>query len=175
MKVEKIIVATLITGMLAFSCNDAEKSVETENTEKAPEKEVNDEPKEESNEVDSNEEKSVETVKLEDKAYAVEEFITTYNENIKGVEGQTVEIEGFYMGHSKQKDANSDEEYEYNVSLYEEASLEKGKKKVFFMMKSNDADQFKGIMQKDKIIVKGVITGENFFDAPKLEDGVVIK
>ncbi len=134
-------------------------------------------------EADSKEEKSGEeqeesetTVSLEDRNYKVEEFNNLYNENKDGLKGQTVTIEGFYMNYNKQKDANSDdEEYEYNMTLYTDDSFDHDAAQVFFNMKENNKEQFKGIKQKDKITVKGKITGEEFFDAPRLEEGVIVK
>jgi len=92
------------------------------------------------------------------------------------LKGQTIAIEGFYMNYNKQKDANSeDDEYEYNVTLYKDASFDRDAAQVFFKMKENNREQFKGITQKDKITVKGKIAGDEFFDAPIIEESVIVK
>lgn len=173
MKIKTIIVATLLTGMLAVSCDNTESTTDVENT---PEKvEDNNVEKENIDELSEENSSDSEAVELEDKTYTVEDFVAIYNDNKEGVKGQTITIEGYYMNYNKQKDANSDEEFEYNVTLYKDETFERKGAQVFFMMKSKDGDQFKGIKQKDKITITGVITGDDFFDAPKLEAGVLVK
>ena len=167
MKINRIVIASLITGMLAVSCNSAEESTEVENQEETSISET----------VEVEEEPATETeaVELEDKTYTVEDFVAVYNGNKEGVKGQTVTIEGYYMNSNKQKDANSDDAFEYNVTLYKDETFGRKEAQVFFIMKTGDADQFKGIKQKDKITVTGVISGEDFFSAPKLNEGVIVK
>lgn len=164
-------------GVFLYSCNETTEATENETTESQEvESKTEDDAKatkEEQSETGKVE--SVEMVSLEDRNYEVVEFVQMFNENKKGLVEQTITIEGIYMGHNKQKDANSEDEYEYNVSLYKDDSLNRDAPQVFFKMKSKHADQFKGIKQKDQITVKGKITGEDFFDAPMLEEGVVVK
>ena len=163
-------------GVFLFSCNEATESTENETT---ANKEVETETENDADENDEDaepKEAAVEMVTLEDKTYKVEEFATMFDENKAGLKDQVITIEGYYMNYNKQKDANSDEEeYEYNVTLYTDESFDRDAPQVFFKMKSKDGDQFKGIKQKDKITVTGKITGDEFFDAPLLEEGVVVK
>jgi len=67
--------------------------------------------------------------------------VTIYQDNKEGVKGQTITIEGYYMNYNKQKDANSNEEFEYNVTLYKVETFERKGPQVFFMMKSKEGDQ----------------------------------
>lgn len=119
------------------------------------------------------EQPNVPKLELEDRTYSVKEFNKLYSDNAAGLKDQEIVIEGFYMNYNKQK-ASGQEEFEYNVTLYKDKSCDRDDDRVFFMMESNNPDQFKGIKQYDKISVKGVISGDEFFDAPKLSDGVVI-
>lgn len=164
-------------GVFMYSCNESAESTEndtTENQEIESKTEDDDKATEDENS-ETEKEESVEMVSLEDRNYEVVEFVQMFNENKEGLVEQTITIEGIYMGHNKQKDANSEDEYEYNVSLYKDDSLNRDAPQVFFKMKSKDGDQFKGIKQKDQITVKGKITGDDFFDAPMLEEGEVVK
>ena len=162
-------------GVFLFSCNETAETTENETTENnAVEIEKEDDAAANNEEVETKE-APVEMVTLEDKTYQVEEFATLFDENKAGLKEQVITIEGYYMNYNKQKDANSDDEFEYNVTLYTDESFDRDAPQVFFKMKSKDGDQFKGIKQKDKITVTGKITGDEFFDAPLLEEGVVVK
>lgn len=162
-------------GVFLFSCNESTEASESETTESnAVENETETDSETMDEEVEPKEE-SVEMVSLEDRTYKVEEFATIFDENKEGLKEQMITIEGYYMNYNKQKDANSEDEYEYNVTLYSDESFDRDAPQVFFKMKSKDGDQFKGIKQKDKITVTGKITGDEFFDAPLLEEGVVVK
>lgn len=164
-------------GVFLYSCNETTEATENETTESQEvESETENDAKtteDENSETENSE--TVEMIDLEDRNYQVEEFVAMFNENKEGLKEQTITIEGFYMNHNKQKDANSDEEYEYNVTLYTDESFDRDAPQVFFKMKSKDGDQFKGIKQKDQISVTGKITGDEFFDSPMLEEGVVVK
>ena len=162
-------------GVFLYSCNEGTEVTENETTESQEvESKMEDEVTDEEEETEVKE--PVVMVDLEDRNYKVEEFVTIFEENKEGLKDQTITIEGYYMNYNKQKDANSDEEeYEYNVTLYTDDSFDRDAPQVFFKMKSKDGDQFKGIKQKDQIVVTGKITGDEFFDAPLLEEGVVVK
>lgn len=163
-------------GVFLCSCNEATEATENETTEsqEVESKEESDVTTEDET-VETEKEETVEMIDLEDRTYQVEEFVTMFNENKEGLKEQTITIEGFYMNHNKQKDANSDDEYEYNVTLYTDESFDRDAPQVFFKMKSRDGEQFKGIKQKDQISVTGKITGDEFFDSPMLVEGVVVK
>lgn len=161
-------------GVFLYACNETTEVTEKETTE-SQEVESNMEDEVTDEEEETEVEESVEMVSLEDRNYKVEEFVTIFDENKEGLVEQTITIEGYYMNHNKQKDANSDDEYEYNVTLYSDETFDRDAPQVFFKMKSKDGDQFEGIKQKDQIVVTGKITGDEFFDAPLLEEGVVVK
>lgn len=172
----------LVVAALTFACNEATETEETtqnKNTEKEESSDIEDEAKSEQDldmESESDLENDVEQVALEDRAYSVTEFNELYDESKEGLVGQTITIEGYYMNHNKQKDANSsDEAYQYNLTLYKDESFNRDDIQAFFMMKTSDENQFDGITQKDKIKVSGKITGEDFFGAPLLEDGELVK
>tara|TARA_R110002111_G_scaffold251395_1_gene315825 strand:+ start:125 stop:646 length:522 start_codon:yes stop_codon:yes gene_type:complete len=163
-------------GVFLFSCNETAETTENETTENNVVENEEDTDAEKMEEEVEEKEESVEMVSLEDRNYKVEEFATMFDESKAGLKGQMITIEGYYMNYNKQKDANSEgDEYEYNVTLYTDDSFDRDAPQVFFKMKSKDGDQFKGIKQKDKITVTGKITGDEFFDAPLLEEGVVVK
>lgn len=171
------IVTLLLSVFLLLNCsgeNDEDKDKKDKDSKETVE-ETNDQPVEnEETDTEELEEKTdVPKIELEDRAYNVEEFNELYNENAEGLKDQEIVIEGYYMNHNKQK-ASGEEEFEYNVTLYKDENCDRDDDRVFFMMKSNNPDQFKGIKQYQKISVKGIISGDEFFDAPKLTDGVVI-
>jgi DNA polymerase III alpha subunit (gram-positive type) len=164
-------------GIFLFSCNETAESTENETTGNKgvdSKTEKNSEVKEEEKS-ETKKEESVEMVSLEDRNYKVEEFVEMFNENKDGLKEQNITIEGYYMNYNKQKAANTDDEFEYNVTLYKDDSFDRDSPQAFFKMKSKDGDQFKGIKQKDQITVSGKITGDEFFGAPMLEEGVVVK
>lgn len=167
---------------LTFACNEATETEETtqnENTKQEESSDIEDEAKSEQDlemESESDIEKEVEQIALDDRAYSVTEFNELYDESKEGLVGQTVTIEGFYMNHNKQRDANAtDQNYQYNVTLYKDESFNRDEVQVFFMMKSTDENQFDGVKQKDQIKVTGEITDRDFFGAPLLEDGELVK
>ncbi len=162
-------------GVFLYACNDSAKTEDKKGGEAEKPKTEKKEQQESKKDTEKKEEPSKASVELEDRAYTVEEFAEMYAANKAGLKGQSITIEGFYMNHNKQKAANSDDEYEYNVTLYKDESFDRDAAQAFFKMKSNNGDQFDGIKQKDKIKVTGKITGDEFFDAPLLEEGVIAK
>lgn len=162
-------------GVFLFSCNETAETTENETTENNVVENEEDTDAEKMEEEVEEKKETVEMISLEDRNYEVEEFTSIFEENKEGLLDQTITIEGYYMNYNKQKDANSDEEYEYNVTLYSDETFDRDAPQVFFKMKSKDGEQFKGIKQKDKITVTGKITGDEFFDAPLLEEAVVVK
>ena len=175
MKINKFIVASMVVGLLTVSCNNAESTTDEENTDNTAKTEQ--EADIETDEVDetANEESSEATLELEDRTYTVEEFAKIFEESKDAIAGQTVSIEGYYMNYNKQKDANSDEDFQFNVNIYQDESFDRDGAQAFFIMKDGNADQFKGIKQKDKIVISGKITDKDFFGAPRLEEGVIVK
>ena len=177
MKKYSIYAATMFLALVFMGCN--ENSEEEKDTKKKETKETVEETEAETDEENTadrekEEKPDVPKVELEDRTYSIEEFNKLYSENAAGLEGQEIVLEGFYLNHNKQK-ATGEEEFEYNVTLYKDKSCDRDDDRAFFMMESKDADQFKGIKQYQKISVKGTISGDEFFDAPKLNGGVVVK
>lgn len=159
---------------LTFACNEATEANQQQDTEENTSAE-SDQSENDQNEISENDE-AVEKIALEDRAYSLTEFTELFQESKEGLEGQRITVEGYYMNHNKQKDANAGEdEYQYNVTLYKDESFNRDDIQAFFIMKSSDENQFDGIKQKDKITVTGTITGDKFFSAPLLEDGELSK
>lgn len=169
-------VTLLLSAFLLLNCsgNNEEDKENKKDDPKETAEETNDQPTENEETVanELEEKPDVPKVELEDRVYSVEEFNKLYSENAAGLEGQEIALEGFYLNYNKQK-ASGDDEFEYNVTLYKDKSCDRDADRAFFIMESKDGDQFKGIKQYQKISVKGVISGDEFFDAPLLNDGVV--
>lgn len=111
---------------------------------------------------------------LEEKTYPVAEFYTIFEDHKDGLVSQEVTITGFYMNHTKQRGSESDE-FEYSVTLFEDSNFERKGPQVFFIMKENNAEQFDGIKQGEQLTLSGVITDDDFFGAPFLTEGEIIK
>lgn len=104
----------------------------------------------------------------EGKVYTVKEFTDIVNKNnLSNLKGKEVEIEGYYLNYNKQK-ASNDENYEYNVSLYVDEECGFKSDQIFFILKADNADAFKEVKQHSKLKLKGEITGDKFFNSPKL-------
>lgn len=119
-------------------------------------------------------EKNTDVFKLEDKIYSIEEFYKIFIEHSTNLIDQEVILQGYYQNHNKQR-AKGEEEYELNVTLYSTVNMDNEKPKAFFIMQSDNSKIFKNIKQGDQITIKGIIQRGDFFGAPLLHKGEIIR